>query len=179
MRLRSATTADAEAILEIYNLEVLTSTVTFDLIPRTVDGQAAWLAERRGAYSAVIAEVDNEDGTPVVVGFGSLSRYRERAGYATTCEDSVYVHRDHQGEGIGSTLLTELVALATATKTSSRPLSLIVAVGDAGRGVLPPCGRCRQVMLDLHPDIQVMLADGSVGAISDLLPVSYQWREGS
>ena len=113
MRLRSATTADAEAILEIYNLEVLTSTVTFDLIPRTVDGQAAWLAERRGAYSAVIAEVDNEDGTPVVVGFGSLSRYRERAGYATTCEDSVYVHRDHQGEGIGSTLLTELVALAT------------------------------------------------------------------
>ena len=47
MRLRSATTADAEAILEIYNLEVLTSTVTFDLIPRTVDGQAAWLAERR------------------------------------------------------------------------------------------------------------------------------------
>jgi cytidine deaminase len=73
----------------------------------------------------------------------------------------------------------ELVALATATKTSSRPLSLIVAVGDAGRGVLPPCGRCRQVMLDLHPDIQVMLADGSVVAISDLLPVSYQWREGS
>ena len=70
----------------------------------------------------------------------------------------------------------ELVALATATKTSSRPLSLIVAVGDAGRGVLPPCGRCRQVMLDPHPDIQVMLADGSVvchiGPVARVLPMA-------
>ena len=113
MRMRPATTADAEAILEIYNLEVLTSTVTFDLIPRTAEGQAAWLAERSGAYSAVVAELDGEDGMPVVAGFGSLSRYRERAGYATTCEDSVYVHRGHQGQGIGAALLAELVALAT------------------------------------------------------------------
>ena len=113
MRIRSATTADAAAILEIYNLEVLTSTVTFDLIPRTVEGQATWLEQRSGAYSAVVAEFDGDDGAPVLVGFGSLSRYRERAGYATTCEDSVYVHRDHHGAGIGSALLAELVALAT------------------------------------------------------------------
>ena len=113
MRIRSATNADAEAILEIYNLEVLTSTVTFDLIPRTIEGQATWLDQHSGAYSAVVAELDGEDGAPVLVGFGSLSRYRERAGYATTCEDSVYVHRHHQGSGVGSALLDELVALAT------------------------------------------------------------------
>ncbi|MCB1027698.1 MAG: N-acetyltransferase family protein [Microthrixaceae bacterium] len=112
MRIRSATAADAGAILEIYNLEVLTSTVTFDLTPRTEEGQAAWLAARTGAYSAVVAEVDGANG-PTVVGFGSLSQYRERAGYATTCEDSVYVHRDHQGTGVGSALLRELVVRAT------------------------------------------------------------------
>lgn len=112
MRIRSATSADAAAILEIYNLEVLTSTVTFDLTPRTEEGQAAWLAARSGAYSALVAELDTDDG-PVVVGFGSLSQYRERAGYSTTCEDSVYVHRDHQGSGVGSALLTELVVRAT------------------------------------------------------------------
>jgi cytidine deaminase len=71
----------------------------------------------------------------------------------------------------------EMVALATATKTSSRALSLIVAVGDAGRGVLPPCGRCRQVMLDLHPDIQVMLPDATAVSVADLLPASYRWSE--
>ena len=112
MRIRSATAADAGAILEIYNLEVLTSTVTFDLTPRTEEGQAVWLAARTGAYSAVVAEVDGANG-PTVVGFGSLSQYRERAGYATTCEDSVYVHRDHQGTGVGSALLRELVVRAT------------------------------------------------------------------
>ena len=86
MRIRPATAADAAAILDIYNLEVLTSTVTFDLTPRTMQGQADWLAARSGAYSALVAETDDEAG-PVLVGFGSISRYRERAGYATTCED--------------------------------------------------------------------------------------------
>ena len=112
MRIRPATAADAAAILDIYNLEVLTSTVTFDLTPRTMQGQADWLAARSGAYSALVAETDDEAG-PVLVGSGSISRYRERAGYATTCEDSVYVHRDHHGTGVGSTLLRELVGRAT------------------------------------------------------------------
>jgi cytidine deaminase len=71
----------------------------------------------------------------------------------------------------------ELVALATATKTSSRSLRLIVAVGDAGRGVLAPCGRCRQVMLDQYPGIHVMLPDSMVVSVADLLPESYHWSE--
>ena len=111
--IRPATAADAGAILEIYNLEVLTSTVTFDLIPRSPEAQAAWLAERTGAYAALVAEVPDHAGQAIVAGFGSLSQYRERAGYATTCEDSVYVHRDHQGAGVGSALLSALVARAT------------------------------------------------------------------
>ena len=49
-----------------------------------------------------------------VVGFGALSQYRERAGYATTVEDSVYVHEDHRGKGVGRLLLAELVERATA-----------------------------------------------------------------
>jgi phosphinothricin acetyltransferase len=113
MLIRPATTADAEAILEIYNLEVLTSTVTFDLTPRSHEAQATWLANRTGAYAALVAEVPDPTGGTVVAGFGSLSQYRERAGYATTCEDSVYVHREHQGAGIGSALLDALVDKAT------------------------------------------------------------------
>ena len=35
-------------------------------------------------------------------GFGSLSPYKDRAAYRTSVEDSVYVHRDHQGRGIGT-----------------------------------------------------------------------------
>lgn len=110
MDLRLATLEDAEAIRAIYNLEVLTSTATFDLLPRTPEEQRAWLAERSGARAVLVAVGD--DGT--VRGFGSLSPWRDRPAYATSVEDSVYVHRDHHGEGIGRALLTELVATATA-----------------------------------------------------------------
>ena len=41
-------------------------------------------------------------------------RRGRRPAYATTVEDSVYVHRDHRGQGVGRALLTELVATATA-----------------------------------------------------------------
>ena len=42
----------------------------------------------------------------------------------------------------------ELTALANLAAQTSSPARLIVAVGDRGRGVLTPCGRCRQVLLD-------------------------------
>lgn len=110
VHIRPATPDDAEAIGDIYNVEVTTSTVTFDLVPRTPEDQRRWITDRSGAHAAVVAVA--EDGT--VIGFGSLSPYRDRPAYSTTVEDSVYVHRDHQGEGIGRALLTDLVARAEA-----------------------------------------------------------------
>jgi L-amino acid N-acyltransferase YncA len=109
MHARLATHEDDEAIRAIYNVEVETSTVTFDLVPRSADDQWRWLANRSGAHAVIVAEDD--DGT--IVGFGSLSPYKERPAYSTSVEDSVYVHRDHQGKGIGKLVLAELVAVAT------------------------------------------------------------------
>lgn len=106
---RSAMVHDAEAIRRIYNLEVTTSTVTFDLVPRSLEEQQAWLVDRNGAHAVLVAEGD--DGT--ILGFGSLSPFRERPAYSTTVEDSVYVDRDHQGEGVGKALLAALVDTAT------------------------------------------------------------------
>lgn len=106
--LRTATLGDAEAMADIYNHEVETSTATFDLVPRSIDEQRAWIVARSGAFSAIVAE------EPVhgVVGFAALSTYRDRAGYRTTVENSVYVHRSHQRRGVGRLLLTELISLA-------------------------------------------------------------------
>jgi L-amino acid N-acyltransferase YncA len=109
MHVRLARQTDAEAIRSIYNAEVLGSTATFDLVPRTPDEQVEWLAEHQGAYPAIVA-VD-EEGT--VLGFGSLSVFRDRPAYATTVEDSVYVDSAHRGLGAGRTVLDELIDLAT------------------------------------------------------------------
>ncbi len=107
MHLRPATPADAAATAAIYNHEVTTSTVTFDLVTRTVEEQADWLGARAGALEVVVAEVDG-----AIAGFASLSPYRDRPAYRTTVEDSVYVHADHRGTGVGRALLGEIVAVA-------------------------------------------------------------------
>jgi L-amino acid N-acyltransferase len=102
--IRLVRTGDAEAIREIYNLEVLESTVTFDLVPRTLSDQLAWIDAHSGGHPAIVATDSSE-----LVGFASVSPYRSRPAYATTVEDSVYVRRDRQGEGIGQALLAALV----------------------------------------------------------------------
>lgn len=108
MHIRLAQPSDAEAIRAIYNAEVIGSTATFDLVPRTAAEQTAWLAEHSGPYPAVVA-VD-EGGT--VLGFGSLSAYRDRPSYATTVENSVYVDAHRRGAGVGRSLLHRLIVLA-------------------------------------------------------------------
>jgi L-amino acid N-acyltransferase len=107
-RTRLAKRRDAEVLREIYNVEVLESTVTFDLVPRSLAEQVAWIDEHSGGHPAIVAVSDDDE----VVGFASLSPYRPRPAYAPTVEDSVYVHRDRRGHGIGRLLLTDLVELA-------------------------------------------------------------------
>jgi phosphinothricin acetyltransferase len=107
---RPAERRDAEAIRAIYNREVLGSTVTFDLVPRTLDEQIEWLDEHSGGHPAIVAVDD--DGT--VVGFGSISPWRPRPAYAPSVEDSVYVREDWRGRGVGRLLLEELVRIAQA-----------------------------------------------------------------
>jgi phosphinothricin acetyltransferase len=108
MRIRLVRPSDAEPIRAIYNAEVTGSTATFDLVPRTPEEQQAWMAEHRGPHPAVVA-VDDGD---LVLGFGSLSVFRNRPAYATTVENSVYVDASRRGAGVGKALLDELVVLA-------------------------------------------------------------------
>ena len=67
-------------------------------------------------------------------------------------------------------------AAAMVTAGESRVLKM-VAVGWDGR-VMPPCGRCREFISQLddgNRDARVMVAEGSVVTLRELLP--YDWRE--
>jgi len=102
--LRPVERRDGEAIRRIYNAEVLGSTATFDLRPRTPEEQDRWVAEHLGAYPAVVVELEGQ-----VAGFASVSPYRRRPAYATTVEDSVYVAAGFRGRGLGRLLLQDLL----------------------------------------------------------------------
>ena len=73
-----------------------TSTATFDLVPRPVEAQRAWLTERSGAFAAIVA-VEAE--ARRVVGFASLSPYKETMGGTPKYERPFFVRSIwHDGE---------------------------------------------------------------------------------
>ncbi|MFC7549357.1 cytidine deaminase family protein [Plantactinospora sp. GCM10030261] len=51
----------------------------------------------------------------------------------------------------------EVVALGAAATQGVRDPVAIVAVGDGGRTVFPPCGRCRAVLREHAPSITVII----------------------
>jgi cytidine deaminase len=74
----------------------------------------------------------------------------------------------------------ELVLIGAAAAQGAYELDTIVAVGDRERGVVPPCGRCRQALLDYFPTLNVIVGSGDAVRtvpITDLLPESYVWAD--
>ena len=140
--LRLATPTDAEAIRTIYNHEVLHTAATFDLVPRTLVEQEQWIAARSGAFAALVVTEpapERPDGGEAVIGFGSLSPYKERAAYRTSVEDSVYVHTAHHGRGIGKMIVTELLHVARVSGFHA-VFARINASSEASRALHASCG---------------------------------------
>lgn len=74
----------------------------------------------------------------------------------------------------------ELVLIGAAAAQGVYELDTIVAVGDRDRGVIPPCGRCRQALLDYFPGIGVIVGEGDrirTVPVTALLPESYVWAD--
>ncbi|MBO1413126.1 cytidine deaminase [Streptomyces sp. FH025] len=74
----------------------------------------------------------------------------------------------------------ELVLIGAAAGQGAYDLTTVVAVGDGGRGVVPPCGRCRQVLLDYFPKVGIIIEQDSelrTLPVLDLLPGAYVWAD--
>jgi L-amino acid N-acyltransferase len=136
--LRLASLGDAEQIARIYNHYVANTLATFDLVQRSLEDQKRWIADRNGAFAAIVA-VDSSDDAGDVVGFGSLSPYKERAAYRTSVEDSVYVRRDRGGKGIGKLIVCELLRVAAASGFHA-VFARITASSEASIALHRSCG---------------------------------------
>jgi phosphinothricin acetyltransferase len=96
---------DLDRVNAIYNHWVMHSTCTYQLEPDDRAAREHWFASHGARHALRAAVVDGE-----VVGWGALSPYRSRGGYARTVEDSLYLDPAWLRRGIGSALLTELIA---------------------------------------------------------------------
>lgn len=109
--IRRATVADVPAIQEIYNDAVLRTTASADYDTQPIRSRLVWFQEHeREGYPVFVAE--QTDGA--IVGWSSLSKYRERIGYRFTAEDSIYIAEGARGQGIGKRLMQPIVDAAYA-----------------------------------------------------------------
>lgn len=108
--IRPARVDDAQAIAAIYAWHVANGTATFDTAAPDAGAWAEKIADfaERG-FPFLVAERDGG-----VIAYAYAARFRDRAAYAHTCEDSIYVSHEARGGGIGSVLLPALIDAARA-----------------------------------------------------------------
>ena len=103
---RPAMAADAPALAAIYGDACLHGVGTFEEVPPGADEMAARLAAVLGrGLPYVLAEIGDE-----AAGFAYAAPFRLRAAYRFTVEDSVYIHPDFKGRGVGRALLSRVLA---------------------------------------------------------------------
>lgn len=105
--LRLARREDLGAINDIYNHYVLHSTCTYQTEPSTLEERQAWFEVHGARHPVTVLE---EEGR--IIGWGALNKFHPRAAYGHTVENSVYLHHEQQGRGLGSVLLADLMERA-------------------------------------------------------------------
>jgi phosphinothricin acetyltransferase len=145
--IRPSADADLPAITAIYGWNVLNGLGTFEEDPPGPDEMArrrAAILDRGLPY--LVAEADG-----AVLGYAYAGPFRLRAAYRYTVEDSVYVSPDAVGKGVGSALLTALIAACEALglrqmvavigdSGNSASIGLHAAMGFAQQGMFPAMG---------------------------------------
>ncbi|MEV5537230.1 N-acetyltransferase family protein [Saccharopolyspora shandongensis] len=120
---RDAEPGDVESIDELFRRYVET-TVTFEEVPPTAqDWRSKIDAAARDDWPFLAATLDGE-----LVGYAYVSPWRPKPAYRYTVENTIYLHPDHVGRGIGRRLLGELLRRAAAAGARQ----VIAVIADSG-----------------------------------------------
>jgi len=103
IEVRTATTSDARAILDIYAQHVLKSFCTFESEVPAINEVKERIKKCIELRPWLVCVIDG-----LLVGYVYASSHRERVAYQWSCESSVYTHSDFSGAGIGQQLYKTL-----------------------------------------------------------------------
>jgi L-amino acid N-acyltransferase YncA len=110
MDIRDVRESDAEAIAAIYGHHVLHGIASYDLEPPPAEFHRDKIRRIQAArWPFIVADAEGD-----VAGYAYVTRFRDRAAYRFTAEDSIYVHPGAMRRGIGKTLLDELLERSAA-----------------------------------------------------------------
>lgn len=123
--IRDAEPADLPAVREIYNHYVMNSTVTFDERPMTLAEVRRKLERtRKLGFPFIVAQSPAGQ----VLGYASVSPWKDKAAYRHTVENSIYLGPAAAGKGLGKALLAELLDRSQAAGIRE----VIAVIADQG-----------------------------------------------
>ena len=103
---------DLAEILQIYNEVIRNSTAVYTEVELTAERGEAWFtAKRSGGFPFIVAR--DASG---ITGFGTFGEFRAPPCYQHSVEHSVHVRSDRRGQGIGRSLVIELMSQAAAMR---------------------------------------------------------------
>lgn len=146
LNIRKAEATDVPVLRDIYNDEVLHGTATLDLHPKSLADRMQWFrAHNVDNHPLLVAETEQG-----VLGYVSLSPYREKEAYAGTVELSIYVQRGSRGQGIASALMKTVLEWAQSDPDTHTVVSVITSGNAAStrlheRFGFTYCGSIREV----------------------------------
>jgi L-amino acid N-acyltransferase YncA len=119
---REATIADREGIKAIYNYYIEYTEASWRYAPVDDLYIANWINKHSGGRRpAYVAEIDKK-----IVGYSSLSDFRQGEGYWPCAENSIYILPEYTGKGIGQELMRLIIE-----QGRSSGLKSIIAVIDS------------------------------------------------
>ena len=123
IEIRDATVDDAPAISEIYTHYVNTSTATLAEKAPSVAQTAAQIQQTRSTAVDLPYVVATVTASGPICGYAYAAPWNDRAGYRPAAADTVYIHPDAQGRGIGRRLLEALVQRLVVSSTKTQLLA--------------------------------------------------------
>jgi L-amino acid N-acyltransferase YncA len=121
--IRPSADSDLPAIAAVYGHHVLHGTGTFETTPPT---DADMAARRADVLAKGLPWLVAEEGGRVL-GYAYCQWFKPRPAYRFSAEDSIYLHPDAAGKGLGKQLLAELARQADAAGVRK----LIAVIGDS------------------------------------------------
>ncbi len=132
LNIRCAKTDDIEEINNIFNYAIKNTNYNLRETARSAAEAYEWFNRHTEEnYPVIVAELNNK-----VVGWASLSHFREYSGYDCTAEVSVYISKEHRHKGIGIRLVSELERIAKRFHT------LIAVIVDNNTASISLHSRC-------------------------------------
>lgn len=106
--IRRAQFSDVQAILDIYQWYITSSTATFEYdVPSIIEFQER-ITKTLTNYPYLVCCKGS-----TIIGYCYASAHHERAAYQWNVELSIYIHPDHIKQGIGSALYKTIIAILT------------------------------------------------------------------